>query len=354
MQADRPGRFSDGRSAASRPVMVRVLSTGVEIRGEDGFLVAVWHTEDLIADGALPGAKGVRLRCNAEPDARLVVEDAYFITQSLPEVARVPRSRRRGWRGLVLGLLLGTGVLIGLAVSLPDAARLAVGLVPPAMERAWGSEIASGLESQMGRCRGMAGQSALNGLMERLAAGLPPERRIVRARVLPTATVNALALPGGEIVVFRGLIDQAEGPDELAGVLAHELTHVGERHPTAALLRGMGIGVLATLVTGDASGAVASIAAGLMAATYSREDEAEADRGALVLLAGAGIGPEGLAAFFHRQERAGGAMPAWLDSHPEPGRRAAAVEAARPSHPRPPALRDDEWQAIKAMCGGAL
>ena len=95
MRADRPGRFSDGRTAESRPVMVRVLSTGLEIRGGDGLLVAVWRTEDLLPDGELADRPGVRLRCTAEPDARLVVEDAYFIVESLPEIAAAPAATRR-------------------------------------------------------------------------------------------------------------------------------------------------------------------------------------------------------------------------------------------------------------------
>ena len=166
--------------------------------------------------------------------------------------------------------------------------------------------------------------------------------------------VIALARPGAEIIVFRGLIDQAGGPDELAGVLAHELTHVAERHPAAALIRGMGVGILATLITGDASGAVASGIATITASSYSRDDEAAADRGALARLKRAGIGNAGFATFFHRLEtleESGGVLPAWMGTHPETKSRIAAVEAAADPRTLPPALRDEEWQAIKRICG---
>lgn len=355
MRADRPGRFSDGRTAESRPVMVRVLSTGLEIRGGDGLLVAVWRTEDLLPDGELADRPGVRLRCTAEPDARLVVEDAYFIVESLPEIAAAPAAtRRRRASALAVALLLGLGIVLGLVAGLPQAARLAVELVPVETERAWGRGMAETLQDQIGLCRGVEGQAALDGLVKRLAAGLVPARRQVRARVLDGAAVNALALPGGEIVVFRGLITQAEGPDELAGVLAHELTHEAERHPTDALVRGLGVGALATLITGDASGVLAGAAALALSARYTRDDETAADRGGLALLAQAGIDSGGLAAFFRRveaAEAAGGHVPAWLDSHPEAASRAAAAQAARPAHRLPPALRDEEWRAIKSMCG---
>lgn len=345
---EHPGRFNDGRTAASREVIVRAEPAGLEIRDPGGLMVAFWNTADLRADGDLPGGRGVRLRCSAEPDARLSVEDAVFARGHLPSFRRRPPLSR-----LAVPLALAGAVLAGTAMvsGLPVLSQAVVALVPPAMEREWGRHIASGLSAHARLCRRPAGEAALSGLVSRLSAGLPEGLREVRLLVLDDRTVNAMALPGGVVVVFRGLIDQADGPDELAGVLAHELAHLGERHPTAGLVRGLGIGVLMTLVTGDASGLLASGAAVAMVASYSRADEATADRGAVALLAGAGLGPEGLAAFFRRiAARERDTLPEWLSTHPNPEARAAAVEA-RTRRPRPPALRDDEWLAVKRICG---
>ncbi len=351
LDTDKPGRFNDGKSAVSRKVRVRALPAGVEIRGEDGFLIAVWKTDDLVDDGALPDGKGVRMRCRAEPDSRLSVEDAVFVREFAPATAV---RRRVSWR-IPGGLMLGVAVLIGLYLALPGFARYATVLVPVEMERGWGRQIAAGFERNMRVCRSPAGIEALNRLVERLAAGLPDDRRGVSLRILDNSAVNALALPGTEIIVFRGLIDLAQGPDELAGVLAHELTHIGQRHPAANLIRGLGVGVLVTLMTGDASGIVASGAATVLASAYTRDDEAAADQGALVLLRQAGIGAAGFSTFFRRLEEtergAAGLLPAWLNTHPETRKRAEAMDAAPDRRSLPPSLRESEWRAVKSICG---
>jgi predicted Zn-dependent protease len=349
---DRLGRFNDGRSAASRKVMVRARAEGLEIRGEDGFLIAAWRHADLRAGGEQPGAGGVRLCCAIEPDARLSLDDTVFARRLLSN--GLPHSPRRFPWGMSAGFAGAALLLAAIYVALPGLARFAAGLVPVEMERGWGHQIASGMEQQMGRCRGSAGNAALTTLVARLAEALPADRRPVTVRVLNAGPVNALALPGTEIIVFRGLIDLTGDPDELAGVLAHELAHVAERHPSAALMRGLGVGVIATLITGDASGMVASAVAGLMASAYSRDDETAADRAAVETLRRAGIGNAGFATFFHRlegKEAGGGMVPAWMSTHPESGARAAAIEAKADPRPLPPALRESEWQAVKGMCG---
>ncbi|KIM00091.1 hypothetical protein CCC_02879 [Paramagnetospirillum magnetotacticum MS-1] len=349
-EPQRPGRFSDGRSAASRKVVVRVLPSGLEIRGEDGFLIAVWKTDDLLADGEWPEKRGIRLRCASEPDARLAVEDAFVIRETLP---KPPLRRKSRHTGLVLACLLGAAVLVGLMVGLAPVSKLLAHLVPAGLERQWGQSIATGLEGQMKPCEGRDGLRVLDALAQRLAEPLPADRRGVRVHVLKSKDVNALALPGGEIILFSGLISKAEGPDELAGVLAHELTHIGERHVSAAMIRALGVGLFATMITGDASGLVASGLGAALAGAYTREDESAADMGALDLLEAAGIGSDGLALFFRRlatMEERQGQMLAWLGTHPDSASRAAAVEARRLPAPRLPALSDADWQAVKKVC----
>ena len=153
---------------------------------------------------------------------------------------------------------------------------------------------------------------------------------LVRAR-----SVNAFALPGGHVGVHLGLIAMTESPDELASVLAHELSHVTQRHIARSIgsaqrqgmvgLAAMIVGLLAASRAGNADAAQAAIAGGQAAMVqgqlnFSRDMEREADRIGFNVLDGAGFAPAGMASMFDKLAFANrltdsGAFP-YLRSHP--------------------------------------
>lgn len=344
-----PGRYNDGRTAASREVVVVAVASGLEIRDGDNLLIAFWQLADLRADGQLPGAQGVRVRCEAEPDARLTLPDGEFIREVAPSLGARPKRRFGTW-AMAASFAAALAIIVGMAYSMPVASRALAALVPISVEREWGGKLARGLEDELGTCRGPAGSAALALLASRLSAGLPEDSKPTRVSVVKAKDTNALALPGGIILIFEGLLKNAEGPDEVAGVLAHELTHVAERHVTAAMIRGIGVGLVVTMVTGDASGMLASGAAALLAGAYSREDEAQADRGAVRMLDRAGIASEGLARFFDRLAKHGSA-PEWLSTHPDSSARAAAIRSETRATATAPSLSPEQWGELKGICG---
>lgn len=338
-----PGRFNDGRTAASRKVTVSPSAAGLDIRGEDGLLVAFWRIDDLRADGELPDG-GVRLRCAADPDARLSMTQAEFVRPLLPPPPRFP------WSKAVAALAATAALLAALWLGIPAAARGLGDLVPRSWENAWGDTLADGLQRQWGVCGQPAGDAALRLLVDRLAAGLEPSQRPRRVVVVRQRDTNAIALPGGTVMVFSGLLKDARDPGELAGVLAHEFTHLRLRHPVAAMIRATGIGVAVTLITGDSSGVVATAAAMGLAGAYSREDEAAADAGAVTLLHAADLDARGLSSFFRRLGEKPGMVPVWLSTHPDSLGRADAVERLDGA-PAAAALDAEQWQALKGICG---
>jgi beta-barrel assembly-enhancing protease len=121
--------------------------------------------------------------------------------------------------------------------------------------------------------------------------------------ILPSDKINALALPGGNIIVFEGLLKVADSPEELAGVLAHEAQHIFLKHSTQGILRNMASGMLLTLVLGDANTlmeSVVSIVEQLNTLGFSRKMETEADIKGVELMLGAKINPQGMLSIFKK------------------------------------------------------
>jgi predicted Zn-dependent protease len=178
----------------------------------------------------------------------------------------------------------------------------------------------------------------------------------MRVRVVDIPIPNAVALPGGQIALFNGILQQAKSPDEIAGVLGHEIGHVEHRHVMAGLIRQFGLG----LVLGGSSKSV-QYAQALVDARYGRAAESDADAYAIKTLTANRISTRPTAEFFARMSRheASGNKTidtafSWLASHPvSTARRDRFLAAdARITTPKP-SMSAPEWAAVKAMCGTA-
>ena len=172
----------------------------------------------------------------------------------------------------------------------------------------------------------------------RLAAAIPPEFQHSEFRydfsVVNASDINAFALPGGPMFVNRGMIESARTEGEMAGVMAHEISHVALRHGTAQATKSQGAGVqlgaiggaiLGAIIGGNVGDIVAQgtqIGVGAYLLKYSREYETQADVLGAQILARAGYDPMDLARMFETIEKEGGSRgPEWLSSHPNPGNR---------------------------------
>ncbi len=350
------GRLNDGRTAAQRPVTVRLGKEGLVLEDENGAPVATWAYEDLSLADEPRRRQPVRLAHAAQAEARLTVADRGFLR---PLLAFAPHLRRRGvlgrrpWLRLALWAGGAAAVVATLVYGLPHAAEPIAALVPVEWEEALGEQVAADILRGEAGCDGAAGARVLGRLTDRLGAAVESPYRF-RVAVADIGEVNAFAAPGGYVVLFRGLIDAADTPDEVAGVLAHEMGHVIERHGTESMIRATGLALLFELFVGDVSGLVglgAGLAEMLLNLSYSRQDEAEADTVAVRILAMAGIRADGLVRFLDRiaeDEDAGKAL-AYFSTHPQSRARAEAVRAAAGAGgaAMPPA----DWRALRAICG---
>ena len=150
--------------------------------------------------------------------------------------------------------------------------------------------------------------------------------------------INAFALPGGIVIVNKGLIEKADSANEVAAVLAHEIQHVEQRHALKNMITSSGIAAAALLVLGDANAFVMIMAHQVSAQYFSRQAEADADMKGLALLSKNKIDPQGMAGFFKKMQEAfknKDQGPEWMSSHPDTAHRIQIVENYIKDHPCP-------------------
>jgi hypothetical protein len=161
--------------------------------------------------------------------------------------------------------------------------------------------------------------------------------------VIPATDINAFALPGGPIFVNIGTITAADNEAQLAGVLAHEMSHVYMQHSakqapkatTAQIIAGLAGAVLPQSGLGNLGRMGIQIGAGTMLMKYSRGDEAQADSVGAIIMYRAGYNPQAMADFFETlQKKYGGGGPQFLSDHPNPGNRTASVQREIQNWPR--------------------
>lgn len=255
----------------------------------------------------------------------------------LADTRRVGRGRRLGW--LALGLILGAPLLLLLAfLAFADPLAGAVAeRIPLAQERRLGEASFASMKPTLKlRDEGEAAR-VVREIGARLTAG---SRYRYEFHVVDNPQVNAFAMPGGIVVVHSGLIAATRRPEELAGVLAHEVQHVELRHSLKGVVKQLGLGALWALATGDVgSGLAGQAAQKMLDLRFSREAEEQADARGLEALRGAAIDPTGMAAFFRTLEAQGATPPALLSTHPASAERQRALETMlreRPPAPVPP------------------
>ena len=361
-------RYFDGRLAQRRQVFVSLDAQNKRliIHDHSGAELDIWPLETLrrLHDDA---GIGLVLRSGAlDPgEARLVLSNTRAIAAikaACPNLSKtIVAGRNWGKIAVWLGASATALALMIFGIVPALAGRLAV-FIPPEREVRVGSAvlrqielILSKEEAGVWRCTNPKGQVALEHMVQALQYGQEFPYAI-QVGVVDHKMINAFALPGGYIVVMRGLIEMAETPEQLAAVMAHELGHVAQRDPIVQALRAAGTAGLLSLVLGDATGGtvLALIGERLITAKNSRDVEARADDFALAQLAKAGVSPEALAEFFELllQEMGDPAFDmGWISSHPPSVARAvharAAVQTAQNYNK---SVSSEEWQAIQQIC----
>lgn len=358
------GIFYDGQSARPNNVTVTVTPANrVFLTDEAGNAVASWPCDDVRMADAPPGL--LRMRVQTDEQARLEVSDA-MLAQTLmlsctylkhgDAIERSTTLKIVGW-----SIAACVSLVLVAVYGVPAIAERLVPFIPYAVDQQLGAGVKTSLVQQLSDgkvCKPEpAAQSAFLKVKDKLLAHASDLNGSVDIVILPSSMKNAFALPGGHVMIMSALLEGAKSPDEVAGVIAHELGHVAGRHSMHKLVAESGLYFLLGIVLGDFSGSTVLIAGSraILNAGYSRDAERDADRYAIELMARADGDP---AAFASMLERFSAGSPFGvlniLSSHPHTEERVVEIRTItddRMGGRSPDSLLSEvEWRALKTYC----
>jgi Zn-dependent protease with chaperone function len=365
MQRQGPGTYFDGATAASRIVTLTIEDSALAIASADSAPLARWDYSDIESLPAPPDRLRLGLH-DGSSTARLDVRDPAF-AQAIEEhlgfgTPRHHASERRQRRLVIAWSAAAVAAVLAIGVAgLPAIAELALPLIPHSWEMRAGPlqhQLAIDTFDEEGpfECGDegdaeRAGKAVFTKMFRRLeaAANLPIP---IRPFVVRMKEANAGTYPGGYIHVNMGLVLELESPDELGGVIAHELGHVANRDALRKSLHTLGLAYLFGMAIGDVTGGAAIIIAGKMLDyRYSRSQEAAADAFGIAVMNRLGADSHRFSSWFERMMKPGRRDYARIiRTHPLNADRIAAIRAMpRVANPTP-LLTDEEWQTLRQVC----
>lgn len=356
-----PATYFDGETARPRRIEVTVGPAALALHEGDA-TIARWPYDRLRrVDGTERARTAIEVTPRHGSDARLRIDEAEavkLLRSAHPGVDKRPPADRPAIRKALFWTVGALGAMAFIIfVAVPALAPQIAAMIPKEREAALGDEVEKmvrrvGLFSRV--CKGREGKAALDKMVDTLTAGM--ELRIpVRADVVESSMINAVALPGGRVLMFMPLIEEAESAEEVAGVLAHEIGHTHNSDPTREMIRSSASAGVLGLFFGDFLGAGVLAGLGEHAAnmSYTRDAERSADDFAIERLAASGTASEPMAGFFRRFREQGadkGMFGGYLSSHPSFAEREAKLIAASIGDQAKPILTPAEWRALRSIC----
>lgn len=351
-------RYTDGQTAGSSQIWVELTERGIAIQEPGESEPLIWPYGALAtAEPLTAHAIDALVTYRYQPGATLFIPGPRF-ARALTSLAPQLTARAERWRA-ARPWLWGAAAILGViaiiwAANLSPAHTIAT-MLPDNARAMMGKQVVKSMTNGRAVCQKPDGLKALEKLTKRLTEATHGQRSF-NVVVVDWGLVNAFATPGENVVLTRGLLEEAESADEVAGVLAHEMGHGLELHPETGLVRAMGLAAAAELMMGG-SGTLGNIGIMLLQLSYSREAEGHADDHAVTILHDAKISSKGFAAFFERMSKADGAsgglgkggLGAMLSSHPDTDKRLEKV-LNTPTYDATPALSNQEWAALKSVC----
>jgi Zn-dependent protease with chaperone function len=352
------GQWSSGETANAVPAAISFEADGLSVKAADGSLLAFWSYGDL-----LPGAPigrdsdDVLLRSSKAPRAALFIkgEGAGKLL-----ISRAPRTAQSFQRFKIVSLsMIATAIILIAGVVLFfgrfSVSKAIAALIPDTTADRMGAQSVKIFGPIAPACVDQPGNAALQRILDRLQSSSDYGRPF-KLHVIKSGIPNAFALPGRHIVLLSGLVKQAKSPEEVAGVLAHEMGHGLEKDPEVLFVRRTGMQAFLDLLTGQ-SGTQVPIAAGafFLQLRYSRDAERSADAHAVEILRNSHIEPKPTGDFFLRDAAKGketdeSKLLSYLSTHPSSNER-AQLFLSQPAYAVQPILNEKDWADAQAICG---
>lgn len=358
------GHYLDGRSATRQPATIQPMRGALHFTTGDG-QAHIWPYSQIRQTQGTYEGEQVRLEYGGEISEALVVSDPQFLTavrRIAPELTshvRDPSLRNRRIKLTVAAALgaIAAGTLLYIW-GIPALAGAMTPLVPISWEQRLGEMVVERLVPEDKQCRDPERMAVIEGLVTKLADAAPENPYHIAVYVVDRPIMNAFAAPGGYVVLFRGLLEKTERPEQLAGVLAHELQHIYKRHTTRAIIEYTSTSFLLAAMAGDFSGAMvygAEAARTLGMLRYGRAHEKEADTEGMQLMVRAGLDPNGMVEFFQILKKKSPEIPGaleYLSSHPNTQERINYLKQLAAQADLQPAklMADTDWGDIRSVC----
>jgi beta-barrel assembly-enhancing protease len=361
-------RYYDGETARSQDVSISLTTGQLTVMDAGGAAITSWQADRIVFVEKPRTGEPVRIGLEGTT-ARLIVQDeraADALLAIAPKAVRAMRTNRKAVAKVAAWVVAaGVALTVIVLVIIPLLSSQLAQQTPQSLKTRIGaaamSEIVKliaympGETKQARYCHSTPGLSALADMTTRILSDMkePPRLNIV---VIDANLVNAFALPGGYVVVTSGLIAAAGSPEEIAGVLSHEIGHVFHQHPTQAIYRTTAVSLLISAMIGDFSGGilVTGIAEWALNSSYSRKAERAADIFAIERLNAANIDGAALMLFFdkisEKSESEGDMekLPGLPSTHPRTAERIAFIKSTARGTGK--VLSPTDWDALKQIC----
>ena len=361
------GTYYDGQSAVPHHVTVTLQPNRLQIRTKAGTTYSWPYNELKQTQGRYSGEE-VRLERGTGICETLVVPDndiLLAIHRISPETIghlHNPSNRHKRLMFTILAGVVSIPMFWALLTwGIPWLATPITALIPVTWEQQLGQFIAHEIAPPESQCQDPKLRESLETISHTLSQPLQSNPYRFTITVVDNPTFNALAAPGGNILVFRGLLQETQTPEELAGVLAHEMQHILLRHGMRMLVQQISMAFAVAALSGDASGIMTfglQAAHTLQSLSYSRGAEEQADEQGLHLLLRAQIDPQGMIAFFDnlKDKHQPDFLPEYLSTHPSAVERMSRLKAIAESNaPQQthPLLPQSDWSQIRELCGSS-